>query len=409
MLIQSIKLDGLLSFGPDTEALTLRPLNVLIGANGSGKSNFVEAVGLLHAVPTDFAAPMRTSRNAADWIWQGEPKASAARLEAVVNATDEQALRYSVEFTARGEDPLIDSERVAACFDTARPEFELLSGSGRQAQLRRHRSAGNPLPHDVRDTEPGQEDNWEDSVGWSRFERLDPANSVLPQVVDLTLFPQLDALREGFRTISLHREWSFGHANAVRQQQHTDRPNRFLLEDNSNLGLVLNRLARDTEVKERLLSALRDLYDGIADFYINIEHNAADIYLTERNGAVTVPATRLSDGTLRYLCLLAILCDPEPPPLVCIEEPELGLHPDVISGLAALLRDASERCQLIVTTHSDTLVDALTDSPESVVVCDKENGRTLLRRLDQQELSHWLERYRLGELWSSGEIGGNRW
>ena len=133
------------------------------------------------------------------------------------------------------------------------------------------------------------------------------------------------------------------------------------------------------------------------------------VYLVERGGQVTLPATRLSDGTIRYLCLLAILCHPDPPPLVCIDEPELGLHPDLIGRLANLLREASERCQLIVTTHSDGLVDALTDIPESVVVCDKDEGNTRLRRLDRKDLGHWLESYRLGELWSSGELGGNRW
>jgi predicted ATPase len=75
------------------------------------------------------------------------------------------------------------------------------------------------------------------------------------------------------------------------------------------------------------------------------------------------------------LCLLAILCDPEPPPLVCIEEPELGLHPDILPKLADLLVSASERTQLIVTTHSSLLVDAMTDRPESIVVCEKHQGQ----------------------------------
>ena len=73
------------------------------------------------------------------------------------------------------------------------------------------------------------------------------------------------------------------------------------------------------------------------------------------------------------------------------------------------MREASERCQLIVTTHSDTLVDALTDTPESVVVCEKVQGQTRMKRLDKEELSHWLDKYRLGDLWTSGELGGNRW
>ena len=142
---------------------------------------------------------------------------------------------------------------------------------------------------------------------------------------------------------------------------------------------------------------------------MSIEFNTAQLFVQERGGKVTVPATRLSDGTIRYFSLLAILCDPQPPPLVCIEEPELGLHPDILPGLAKLLLEASGRCQLIVTTHSEVLVDALTPEPESIVVCEKEDGQTKLKRLSRSELRHWLDKYRLGELWSSGEIGGNRW
>jgi len=122
-----------------------------------------------------------------------------------------------------------------------------------------------------------------------------------------------------------------------------------------------------------------------------------------------VPATRLSDGTLRYLCLLAILCHPAPPPVVCIEEPELGLHPDVLPTLADLMKEASDRCQLIVTTHSDVLVDAMTDQPEAVLVAEKHEAGTTLTRLDADKLKPWLEKYRLGQLWTRGEIGGTRW
>jgi predicted ATPase len=74
-----------------------------------------------------------------------------------------------------------------------------------------------------------------------------------------------------------------------------------------------------------------------------------------------------------------------------------------------LLRDASERCQLIVTTHSDVLVDAMTDMPEAVLVCEKKDGATNLRRLSRADVEMWLDRYRLGELWTRGEIGGTRW
>ena len=120
-------------------------------------------------------------------------------------------------------------------------------------------------------------------------------------------------------------------------------------------------------------------------------------------------ASRLSDGTLRYLCLLAILCDPDPPSLICIEEPELGLHPDMLPKIADLLVAASERTQLIVTTHSDMLVGAMTEQPESVVVMEKHDGKTQVKRLEaNDELQEYLKSYRLGELWLRGLVGGTR-
>ncbi|HQT88473.1 MAG TPA: AAA family ATPase [Acidiphilium sp.] len=189
--------------------------------------------------------------------------------------------------------------------------------------------------------------------------------------------------------------------------QKADIPNDHLEPDARNLGLVLNRLRREPLVKKRLLEALRVLYDGIDDFDVQIEGGTVQVFFHE--GRYTVPATRLSDGTLRYLCLLAILCHPDPGPLICIEEPELGLHPDILPTIATLLIEASERTQLIVTTHSDVLIDALTDTPEAVLVATRSEHGTTLERLSKQKLQPWLENYRLGQLWTRGEIGGTRW
>jgi predicted ATPase len=94
---------------------------------------------------------------------------------------------------------------------------------------------------------------------------------------------------------------------------------------------------------------------------------------------------------------------------MCIEEPELGLHPDILPTIAELLKEASERTQLIVTTHSDALVSALSDSPESILVCERDSAGTHLQRLEREALKEWLEKYSIGELWRMGEIGGNRW
>ncbi len=180
-------------------------------------------------------------------------------------------------------------------------------------------------------------------------------------------------------------------------------------EDASNLGAVLSNLLNQPAVKEQILDRLRDFYPSFRDVTATLVSGSVQIFFHENGLGDAVPATRLSDGSLRYLCLLSVLCNPRPQPVICIEEPELGLHPDIIPEVAKLLVEASSRTQIFVTTHSDVLVDALTDTPEAVVVCEKEDGTTQLQRLDPDRLAHWLEKYRLGQLWSQGQFGGNRW
>ena len=388
MLIKTIKLHNLLSFGPDTPELEMRPLNVLIGPNGSGKSNFIEAIGLLQAAPRDLAAPIREGGGIGDWIWRGEPKSTSAKVEVVVeNRKGSQALRYRLGFAERGQRFELTEEQI---------ENKSSMGSHDKPYIYFERRGAHTVLN-YRDEKQRQ----------LRPEEVDAEQSILAQRKDPDHYPELTYLGEAFARMRLYREWTFGRYTPPRLPQKADLPNDFLGEDGKNMGLVLNRLKRETKAKAQILEALRKLYEGVSDFDTIIEGGTVQVFFQE--GDISVPATRLSDGTLRYLSLLAILCHPQPPPLICIEEPELGLHPDILPTLADLLREASERCQLVVTTHSDVLVDALTDTPESLVVCEKHNGGTEMRRLDKAALSDWLKDYCLGELWSKGELGGNRW
>ena len=139
-----------------------------------------------------------------------------------------------------------------------------------------------------------------------------------------------------------------------------------------------------------------------------VSGGTVQFYLHEKGFSSPIPATRISDGTLRFIAMLAVLLSPEPPPLVCIEEPELGLHPDAVALMAEVLTEASERMQLIVTTHSDTLVSALTNQPSAIVACERPGDGTILRRLDPERLAHWLkDDYGLGDLWRMGALGAN--
>ncbi len=241
-----------------------------------------------------------------------------------------------------------------------------------------------------------------------RREQVAPDESILSQRKDPDQYPELAHLANIYENVRLYREWSFGRTSIFRSPQPADMPSDRLEENFSNLGLFLNRLRGKPKAKKTIIEHLRDLYEGLDDFHVDVKGGTVEVFLTE--GDFTIPASRLSDGTLRYLCLLAILCDPDPPVLVCIEEPELGLHPDMLPKVADLLIAASERTQLIVTTHSDILVDSMTNQPESVIVVEKNDGKTTAKRIAaSDELNEWLKKYRLGQLWVRGEIGGTRW
>ena len=396
MFIHRIKLENILSFGPEAQELELRPLNVLIGPNGSGKSNLIEVIGLLRAAPNDIMAPIHEGGGGDNWIWRGEPKMKEARVEVVVERSflrsDKKSLRYSLKLGS---------------FLFGIPSLREEIGEVEETE---QRNDGSELY--VKRSPSGVTLTYLDESGKRGQRELDPTDinshqSILSQLKDPAQYPELTFLGMDFAGMRLYREWSFGRNTPPRLPQKADLPNYSLAEDAQNLGMVLNRLEGDSDAKRKFLTALRMLYHGIDDYFVQVEAGSVQVFLME--GTVPIPATRLSDGTLRYLCLLAILCNPALPNLVCIEEPELGLHPDILPSLADLLREASERCQLIVTTHSDTLVDALTETPESIVICEKENGQTKLKRLEKDELSPWLEKYRLGELWTSGELGGTRW
>jgi predicted ATPase len=155
---------------------------------------------------------------------------------------------------------------------------------------------------------------------------------------------------------------------------------------------------------------LKRFWDRFVRVKVRLEGGYAQTYIEEEGIGLPLSAARLSDGTLKLLCLVTALLDPKAPPLMCIEEPEAGMHPEAIPIIVDLLVKASERMQLIVTTHSEALVDALSHRPEDVLVCERDfDGGTQFKRLEKAQLGAWLERYTLGELWRKGEIGGTRW
>lgn len=411
-LLRSVRLENLLSYGAGSAEFSLEPLNVLIGPNASGKSNLIEALTLLAAAPRDLLKPIREGGGVGEWLWKGGGEAPEASLEAVVEyPKGPEAIRHRLAFTVvAGRFELLD-ERI----ETESP----FSGYD-EPYLYYAYQQGRPVLNVF--SEPGlggaDEAGGALSLGESAVPRrprrlkredVNPEQSILSQRRDPDLYPEITYLASRLSEIRFFREWNLGRHTSPRVPQKVDLPQDFLLEDASNLGLVLNSLLNDPGTKRVLLEKLHQLYEEIEDVTTLLHGGTVQVFFHERGLRQPVPATRLSDGTLRYLCLLTILCHPNPPPLVCIEEPELGLHPDALPAMAEMMITAAERTQLIVTTHSDALVSALSDEPEAVVITERTADGTQLRRLRKEQLSDWLASYRLGELWQMGELGGTRW
>ena len=133
-------------------------------------------------------------------------------------------------------------------------------------------------------------------------------------------------------------------------------------------------------------------------------HNKIKLEWRERGSDTYFDASALSDGTLRFICLTTLLMQPSLPSTILIDEPELGLHPYALTLLAAMLRSAATKTQVIVSTQSAQLVNQF--APEDIIVVDREDGQSVFRRLNIQDLESWLEEYALGELWEKNIIGG---
>jgi predicted ATPase len=389
LFLESINPQGILSFADGSPAIELRNLNVLIGANGSGKSNLIEVVELLRSTYTNIRNVLIKGGGVVEWCNKGQHAQDFAVGANFTLAAKHLSLHHFLKiqtespgYTVKVEH--LESQSVGMDEEVRKTIYDF--ANGRQNRVVEG-NAGYHYPSVEGDLHPDQ--------------------SVLAQRVDPNRYPEFAALQSFYRQVRIYRDWPLGKENILRRPHSADLIQDHLLEDFSNLAIHLNYLRGFPKTKRKLLDLLARFNEDIVDFDVRIVSNTVQLFLQEKDNMI--PAVRLSDGTLRFLCLIAILCNPTPPALVCIEEPEIGMHPDILTVLSELLIEASERCQLIVTTHSDVLVDTFHALPESILVCEKHEGQTVIKRLNQDELQPWLEQYSLGKLWMDGTIGGNRW
>jgi predicted ATPase len=344
------------------QTLDLRSLNVLIGANGAGKSNFIEVFRLLHEIVDQNLQLFVARSGGADRLLHFGSKTTAEMLFHLWFSKN--AYRCQL-VPAVGDSLVFSEERIHYRY-------------------------------------PSTNYNYDVSLGVSHRETLlhDEAN-------------QHGRSSIAFYVVAALQDWKVYHfhdtSSSARVKQTIDlADNTALRPDAGNLAAFLYRLQEtDPGTFRNILETVRLVAPFFGSFDLRPDRLNPDkirLEWRERGADTYFDAHALSDGTMRFVCLATLLLQPEPPTTILIDEPELGLHPYAIAVLADLLRAAAEKTQVIVSTQSVTLVNQL--SPEDVVVVDREGGESVFRRPSSADLESWLDGYSLGELWEKNVLGG---
>lgn len=346
------------------EKFELSPLNVLIGANGCGKSNFLEAFSFLREVRDGRLQHAVAKKGGANRLLHfGRKTTEAVEFEL---SFAEGTNGYRVRLSATDDDRLHpDDESIA--YDDRRDS---------EPPFRQQLTPREPSEAGISDPELAGVGEWVRlRLGmWTTYHFHDTSNAA--------------PLRQ---TASLN-------------------DNRRLHPDGRNLPAFLYLLQQVHPAAYRQIQhAVRQVMPFFDDFALAplaLSPDTIRLQWRHRNSDQDFDVSALSDGSLRFVALATLLLQPAElrPRIILIDEPELGLHPAAITLLGSMLEMATQTAQVIVSTQSSLLLDHC--PPESVVVAEQNNGATTLRRLETDALTHWLEDYSLGQLWEKNELGG---
>ena len=356
-----IGLGGFMSI-KDLQPFPVRPVNVLVGANGSGKSNLISFFRLLASIPAGrLQLHVGRAGGANSLLYYGVKQTPAlwAVLEFEGKAGKGQYLIWLAS-TATGELIFADEQvEIRVATGSAPKRFPLGSG---------HRES-----------------------------RLLESGNDFPEVADLL---------SGIRVF--HFE-DTSEGAAIRSPGYVD-DNRQIHPDGGNLAAFLFGLRqRKPQYYDRIVSSIR----LVAPFFDNfdlapMQADAKSIRLnwTDRNSNYVFGPHQLSGGTLRAMALITLLAQPEDelPGLIVIDEPETGLHPYAIEIVAALVKSASVHRPVIVATQSVAMVNQF--SPEDIIAVTRDGPESKFERQNSETLAVWLEEYSIGEIWEKNLIGG---
>jgi predicted ATPase len=347
------------------EDFKVHPLNILIGANGVGKSNFVGFFRLLREIIDQRLQLAVATEGGADACLHLGPKVTP-RLDVKLEFG-----RNGYEFTLA---PTVDNRLV---FVDEKTVFRGGSGISRKSLGSGHSEA---KLKDHKD-EPGK---------WGALSG--PADYVFSAVSSWVVYHFHDTS-----------------ATAAVRRQGAINDNEFLRPSGENLAAFLYRLrqAHPTHY-EKIRDIVRLGSPFFDDFKLRSVPDKPELIQLEwlqKESDYPFRPSQLSDGTLRFICLATALLQPKPPAILLFDEPELGLHPYALTLVAALFRSAVQSdAQVIVSTQSAPLLSEF--APEDVIIVEREHGESRFRRLDSADLSEWLAEYSLGDLWQKNVLGG---
>jgi predicted ATPase len=389
MSLRELEIEGFRSLRKVT--WTPGPLNVIIGPNGSGKSNLLRALMMLRASALgELPAMILSQGGIGPLLWDGKgPKL---------------AWTVKVDGVELAKDPLTYELRLARLGHTSsyRVDYELL-GNYRKVE------------QGIKD-EPFkllERDAYHVVVFDPQQRQLQASKEGIPDdqtLLSLAAGPFTNDVIRQFRDVL--RSWRIYHdlhvdsLSTVRRAT-VARRETTLSADGQNLIVVLHTLyTGDREFKETLDRAMEAAFGP--DYQELVFPPAADqeVQLRVRWKSLRTEqsAADLSDGTLRFLMLIAAFASPTAGGLIAIDEPEVGLHPSMLPIVAELAADAATRTQVVITTHSPDLLNCFGDRTPSTTVLHWQNGTTVLRTLEGTNLKSWLAEYGLGGLFRSGEL-----
>ena len=342
------------------ENIELGPITAIVGANGSGKSNFIEVFSFLEALREGRMMEYVVTAGRANRLLHHGPWITQAMELEIGLASG--LLSYRIELAPTSDDLLVIRSEKFKTGEAA--QWSTAKTGGLEAAIRRE-------------------------VYWRQ-----------------EFHEQMVKLFDG------HRIYHFSDTGPHSPMKTTPpvHDNRHLRSDGANVAAFLYLLQqRRPDSYRGIVNAIRLVAPFFVDFDLEPDRlNPDQIRLRWKHagGDGYFDVSALSDGTLRFIALATLLLQPVEyrPDMVIVDEPELGLHPHAIAVLGALIRQASAETRVIVATQSSLLVDQF--EPVDILVAERTEGATKLRRLDVSELAVWLEDYSLGQLWEKNILGG---